>query len=220
MLPRRLSAALRALGALAPYLGLGGRGSQSVEDPASLVAFVESRASHVAQSSLFGYLKTRAGTRFPALFEHPAMLESINVAKWQTFAASVSDLAVFSGGLLLRRGLSSEEVRTLMTDVVTQVFVNSGEPEEAGDSFPATCGAVRERIAGCRWDEVGDDETAFVESPRALVHWAPVVDELKQFDEEIVRNSIRFRWIDVRRELRARLADPFPRPRLHPRPHP
>ena len=32
-----------------------------------------------------------------------------------------------------------------------------------------------------------------------------MVDELKQLDAEIVRNSVRFRWIEVRRDLREML---------------
>ena len=49
-------------------------------------------------------------------------------------------------------------------------------------------------------DGVSDD-AAFTESPAGLVRWAPVMDELKELDEEIVRNSIRFRWQEVRREF-------------------
>jgi hypothetical protein len=38
------------------------------------------------------------------------------------------------------------------------------------------------------------------------VRCAPVLDELKQLDEEIVRNSVRFRWQQVRRDF-ARFLD-------------
>jgi hypothetical protein len=34
------------------------------------------------------------------------------------------------------------------------------------------------------------------------VYWAPVVEELKALDEEIVRNSVRFRWQEIRQQLR------------------
>ena len=33
----------------------------------------------------------------------------------------------------------------------------------------------------------------------ALFNWSPIGDELRQRDETIVKNSIRFRWIEVRR---------------------
>ena len=42
----------------------------------------------------------------------------------------------------------------------------------------------------------------FSASPEALFYWSPIADELKDLDEKIVRNSIRYRWIEVRRSLR------------------
>ena len=38
--------------------------------------------------------------------------------------------------------------------------------------------------------------------PAALVEWAPIVEDIKQLDQHIVRNSVRFRWQEVRRDLR------------------
>jgi hypothetical protein len=64
---------------------------------------------------------------------------------------------------------------------------------------------LRARIAQADWVAVPDDATPFNESPRTLVECAPIVEELKQLDEEIVRNSVRFRWQEVRRELRRAL---------------
>jgi 2'-5' RNA ligase len=60
---------------------------------------------------------------------------------------------------------------------------------------------VRDRVARTDWLAVGKDEAAFTESPAGLVRWAPVMDELKELDEEIVRNSVRFRWQEVRRDF-------------------
>ena len=72
-----------------------------------------------------------------------------------------------------------------------------------GDSLAGN--GVRARLALCDWGGQADDASAFVESPTALVYWAPVVEDLKELDEEIVRNSIRYRWIEVRRELHRNL---------------
>jgi hypothetical protein len=58
------------------------------------------------------------------------------------------------------------------------------------------------RLEGTDWSAVTDDEGPFCESPGALVEWAPIVDELKQYDAEIVKNSVRFRWQEIRRDLR------------------
>jgi len=61
---------------------------------------------------------------------------------------------------------------------------------------------VRARERQCDWPSVRDDDTPFSESPDALVRWAPVVEEYKALDGKFVRNSVRFRWQDIRRDLR------------------
>ncbi|MDH3335917.1 MAG: hypothetical protein OEL50_04660, partial [Rhodospirillaceae bacterium] len=50
-------------------------------------------------------------------------------------------------------------------------------------------------------DECAVGESAFYPSLAALVEWAPIADELKALDEEIVRNSMRFKWKKVRDDL-------------------
>ena len=43
------------------------------------------------------------------------------------------------------------------------------------------------------------------ESPAALVRWAPIADKLKKFDSEIVENSVKFAWRDIREQFNKRL---------------
>ena len=62
----------------------------------SLVEFIQSRAAYVAQTALYGYLKTRMGTRFRVIFEDDEFAPSINNAKWSTYGACLSDLTVFA----------------------------------------------------------------------------------------------------------------------------
>lgn len=205
--PRHTRFPALSWGLLKRYLGLGRRaGAGALDTPGALGEFLGSRASHVAQTALYGYLKTRAGTRFPELFEDPAMLASINIAKWHLWLACLSDAAVYSGVLLrLRTGQPVEAVRAVLGPVVARTLDECGAGQEAGDDFAAAAGRVRGRVAYCDLDALRDDDSAFTESPRALLYWAPVADELKRRDAEIVRNSVRFRWREVRCDLRRRL---------------
>ena len=183
------------------------RRQRMITDPEGLGHFLRTRASHVTQTSLYGYLRARAGTRYPELFSDDVFLVSVNIAKWQVWLACLSDLAVYAGGLLCSRAQARpSEVRQLMQAVVDMLLEATGVPEEAGGEFAAQRDRLRARIALCEWGALPDDETAFAESPAALVYWAPVVEDYKQLDEEIVRNSVRFRWQEVRQELR-RLLD-------------
>lgn len=189
---------------LRDYVGAGGRRrNEPVIDRASLRRFLEGRSSHVAQTSLYGYMRTRAGQRYPELFEDDVFVVAINIAKWHVWLACLADLAVYAGGMLVRQRPADEaRIAHLMREAVNDILRDTGVPADAGEEFSAHAERVRERIAQCNWTAVTDGEGAFSESPAALVKWAPIVDTLKQMDEEIVMNSVRFRWQETRRDLR------------------
>lgn len=185
------------------YLGIGRRWRQEpIVDAAGLRSFLETRASFVAQTSLYGYVRTRAGMRYPELFDDDGFVVSLNIAKWQIWLACLSDIAVHAGGRVAGgQAAAAPEIGRLMQRVVADILAGTGIPSDAGPDFAASARLVLERIAACDWAAVGDAEAAFTESPPALVRWAPIVDELKQLDEPIVLNSVRFRWQEVRRDL-------------------
>lgn len=186
------------------YLGLGhSRQQHPVTDHASLKYFLNTRSSFISQTSLYGYLRTRAGMRYPELFDDDPFVRSINIAKWQIWLACLSDLSVYAGGLLMHQPRATPEiVGALIGQLVDEILLEAGAPEEAGAEFSSNADRVRARIAGCNWRDVTDDEGPFTQSPIALLRWAPIVEDLKQLDEEIVINSVRFRWQKVRQDLR------------------
>ncbi len=179
------------------------RRSEPVVDRAGFRRFLHTRSNYVAQHSLYGYLRTRLGIRFPELFNDDAFVRSINIAKWHVWLACLSDLAVYAGGLALHRAQApAADVARLVSEAVEGILGEVGVPDEAGEQFAEHAARVRSRIALCDWKSIPDDDSAFTESPTALVRWAPVTEELKVLDEEIVKNSIRFRWQEIRRALR------------------
>jgi hypothetical protein len=181
----------------------GSERSEPIVDRAGLRRFLHTRSNYVAQYSLYGYLRTRAGIRFPELFNDDPFVVSINIAKWHIWLACLSDLAVYAGGLAqMQTHAPAADTARLVVDAVDAILAEVGTPQEAGAQFDAHALRVRARIARCDWAAVRDDESTFSESPAALVQWAPVTEELKLLDEEIVMNSVRFRWQEIRRALR------------------
>ena len=177
-----------------------------VNDRASLRQFLETRASYVAQTSLYGYLRTRAGMTYPQLFDNDEFVRSVNIAKWHVWLACLSDVSVYTGGLLAgHTPAKPAEVGALMEAVVAEILRDTGMPPDADAAFAAHAERVGARLAGCNWERVTDDEAAFSQSPTALIQWAPIVENLKELDEEIVRNSVRFRWQEIRQYLRRNL---------------
>lgn len=194
---------------LRSYLGLGREAKAGrIDTSEGLARFLDERASYVAQTSLYGYLRTRAGMRYPELFDDDPFVASINIAKWHAWLDCLSDIAVYAGGRLAQHSPREvSRIARMMVEVVDGILERTGTPAEAGAEFPTHARHVRDRVARVHWLGVGKDDAAFTESPAGLVRWAPVMDELKELDEEIVRNSVRFRWQEVRSDF-LRLVDP------------
>jgi 2'-5' RNA ligase len=195
--PAELWATLRS------YFGLGREAAQEpIDTPEALSRFLDKRASFVAQTSLYGYLRTRAGMRYPELFDDDPFVASINIAKWHVWLDCLSDLAVYAGSRIAQQApREMPRVAQMMVELVDGVLARAGTPAEAGAAFAAHVQRVRDRVARTDWLAVGKNEAAFSESPVGLVRWAPVMDELKELDEEIVRNSVRFRWQEIRSDF-------------------
>lgn len=168
-------------------------------------SFVETRAKFIAQTTLYGYLKTRAGTRFPTLFEDNLFSRSLDIAKWHIYLDCVADLLVYSAGLLVARSDLHCDVAALAGFVIDDILSRDADTLRGLEGYDATAERITARIRHTPWTDVEDGEAPFSNSQNALVEWAPVAPQLKEFDTEIVINSMRFKWKNVRDQLRERL---------------
>ncbi len=172
----------------------------------SLIEFIHTRASYIAQTSLHGYLKARMGTSFRVWFEDEAFSASIRIASVKVFLSCLSDLTVYS--------VATASRQTVVGDAVLQALAGhafrkaamaglAGQPER--EHLDATIDAFDRRARVENWREAAEGRAAFSGSETDLVRFAPVIDEYRELDQEIVANSIRFRWRDVREQIRRRM---------------
>ena len=90
----------------------------------SVVDFTAKQSAFVSQTTLFGYIKTRAGTSWPKLFEDDTYLVSLRTARSHFFAACVSDLSLFFAARMFRDGqLSAEQAEELAVRIAQQVLI-------------------------------------------------------------------------------------------------
>jgi hypothetical protein len=166
--------------------------------------FVQTRAAYVAQTSLFGYLKERMGISYPRYFADDVFAVSIRQAQMRIYRACAADLAIFTTAVICAGSqLDNDRAAGLATRCFEYAMKNSGaEPLE--DPAPAI-EAFHKRAAKTLWPQAAILENAFTESPIELIEAAPVIDEYKKLDSEIVMNSIRFRWRDIREQFRKRV---------------
>ncbi len=197
-----LNAVRTVLGHVRSYLPAARR-DEPIVAVGDLVEFVNSRSAFIAQTSLYGYLKTRMGTRYPEMFQDDAFVVSINRAKWDVCAACLSDLTVFAAGhCVLSGALAREEAGSFAAAIFDHAIESAFCDSDARPAKNVAVPAFAARLAETDWQTVGDGANAFTRSPGQLVRSAPVTDAFKADDREIIVNSIRFRWREVREHLR------------------
>lgn len=173
---------------------------------AQLLDFVHTRSSYVAQTSLYGYLRTRMGTSYREYFQDEEFAAAIRQAAANLFVSCLSDLSVFCLATAGQdRAMTRKEMQAAAVYVFETALAAGLEDVETLVDQEQAKKDFQQRVKKADWDVEKEGEKAFSLSPEDLVRFAPVVDEFKELDKEIVTNSIRFRWRDVRRQARKRL---------------
>ena len=164
--------------------------------------FIQSKSAWVTQVTLYGYLKTRMGTRYVLHFENDEFMKSVNLAKWNIYAISLQDLTFFSFSYLKTnlnyQGLeNAKEVFSKILDSESANKMPLDIIEEAKNNFD-------ERLQKINWDTYYND-LPFNPSALSLYKWAPIADELKKLDRKIVLNSVILKWDIIKKEFSERV---------------
>ena len=152
-----------------------------------LETFIQTKSAWVSQVTLYGYLKTRMGTRYVLHFENDTFMESVNLAKWNIYAVALQDLTFFTFSYLKAnfnyQGTDrAKEIFLKILDDETTNKMPSDIIEKAKKNFD-------ERLQNINWDNYYND-LPFNASALSLYKWAPIAEDLKNLDRKIVLNSV------------------------------
>ena len=171
---------------------------KSINSKEDLENFVQERSAHVAQTTLYGYLKTRIGTRYALMVEDEKFAESINIAKWNIYVAAISDLTFYVFSYLIdKKNLKENDSEKIFLNILDKEFKNGLDKkiyENAKNEFIV-------KAKNINWHNY-HLSNPFKESGLALYKWSPIADELKVLDKEIVLNSIKLKWNLVENEFK------------------
>jgi len=163
---------------------------KSIKSKSDLQKFIQQRSAHVTQTTLYGYLKTRIGVKYTAMVDDEVFSKSINIAKWNIYMIAIADCAFFTFSYLIsEKNLKENDCKEIYLDIIEK-------EKENGLSDEVHLKAKQEFLN--RYEKIDfhkyylDDP--FKESCMALYNWAPIADELKILDKEIVLNSMRLKW--------------------------
>jgi len=164
--------------------------------------FIQSKSAWVTQVTLYGYLKTRMGTRYVLHFENDKFMASVNLAKWNMYAVALQDLTFFTFSYL-NNNFNYQDVdkaKEIFLKILDDETTNKMPPdiiEEAKNNF-------NERLQNINWKTYYND-LPFNPSALSLYKWAPIAEELKKLDRKIVLNSVILKWDIVKKEFKERV---------------
>jgi len=164
--------------------------------------FIQTKSAWVTQVTLYGYLKTRMGTRYVLHFENDEFMGSVNLAKWNIYSVALQDLTFFTFSKLkvdfnYQEMKNAEEIFFKILDDETSNKMPLDIIEEAKKDFV-------ERMKNINWDTYHND-LPFNPSALSLYKWAPIAEELKNLDRKIVLNSVILKWNVVKKEFDERI---------------
>jgi hypothetical protein len=167
-----------------------------------LEKFIQSKSAWVSQVTLYGYLKTRMGTKYVLHFDNDVFMSSVNLAKWNIYAEAIQDLTFFTFSYLrVNFNYSNlEKAKEIFFKILDDEISNKMPPdiiEKAKKSFD-------ERLEKINWENYFKD-VPFNRSAMALYKWAPIAEELKILDKKIVLNSVILKWDVVKKEFGERI---------------
>ena len=167
--------------------------------------FIQEQSAQVSQMTLYGYLKTRMGAKHVLMFEDKDFLNSINIAKWHVYAASLVDCTFFCFSYLYKERSFSK------TEEANRIFFEILNIEKANgmnsDAYEIATKEFNSRYEQINWVNHCNSKP-FEYSSNALYHWSPIADELKKLDKKIVLNSMFLKWNNVQDDFK-RLTSKF-----------
>jgi|TARA_B100001093_G_scaffold492277_1_gene533243 hypothetical protein len=167
-----------------------------------LESFIQSKSAWVTQVTLYGYLKTRMGTRYVLHFENDKFMSSVNLAKWNIYSVAIQDLTFFTFSYL-KVNFNFEQI-----EKAKEIFLKILD-DETSNQMPLTIieeakKTFDQRLNEINWETYFNDYP-FNPSALSLYKWAPIADELKTLDKKIVLNSVILKWDIVKKEFNERI---------------
>jgi hypothetical protein len=163
---------------------------RNISSKKDLKNFIQERSAHVTQTTLYGYIKTRIGSRYAMMFEDEVFLKSINLAKWNIYMAALSDCTFYVFSYLIdKKNLKQNDALEIFIEIIENEKSNGLEVK----LFENTKLEFNQRLKEVDW-EIYHQDNPFKNSGLSLLKWSPIAENLKVFDKEIVLNSIKLKW--------------------------
>ena len=176
--------------------------TKKIENYSDLKEFIQKKSAWVSQVTLYGYLKTRMGTRYVLHFENDEFMKSVDLAKWNIYAVALQDLTFFTFSYL--KAVKQYEDINKAKEIFLKILDDESLNNMPSNIIEDTKNNFNERFEKVNWETYYND-LPFNPSALSLYKWAPISEELKTLDRKIVLNSVILKWNVIKKEFKERL---------------
>ena len=170
-------------------------GEKKIKNFDDLKNFINNKSAFVSQFTLYGYLRTRmGGINFYKSLNDLPFNTSVNIARWNIYLVSVQDLLLFTFSYIYNK-----QDRSIISNasLFFKKILEEQQPYGLEDELKnKSMNEFEERIKKVNWHMCYKIKP-FDKSCEALFTWAPIADQLKDLDKEIVINSMDVQWQNV-----------------------
>lgn len=164
-----------------------------------LTQYVKTESAKVVQQTLYEYVRNRMGIIYVKMHDDQKFIESLNIATWNIYTVALQDLTLYSHSVIenrYRKEFSNLELENFYKEILDSEIENGLKQELLDEKIKE----FHLRLQSIDLISFFQNKP-FKESSLALYYWAPIADELKKDDRNIVLNSIHLKWKNIEKEF-------------------
>lgn len=159
-------------------------------------------AAFLAQSSVYTYSRARTGFMAPKLFDETPFLRSLEICVWHAYVACLSDVFAIVEGRLrpffpAPNDQLADRLMVLFSEALKAQDFQPPEDRDEGTDVQA----FRDRLAKLQLADPLPIVTLVEHSAQIIFDYLPFHEQLLRPDEEMVFNSVRFRFLRFAEDL-------------------
>ena len=167
--------------------------------------FLRTRSAFVSQKCTYEYCRARAGLMWDKLMLEQAFLDAVEVSRWEALVAVYGDLALIVEGWL-RPALPDRRVQAALAEILTA----EGAKFLAGFPLPThrrehgwgqDMADLRARLSEAQLAPPRQPQDIARTSGDRIYETLPIHTNFKNFDRELVVNSVRFQFVRVNEDM-------------------
>jgi glutamate synthase domain-containing protein 1 len=173
--------------------------SKKITNNKELTQYVRNESAKVTQQTLYEYVRNRMGTLYVKMHDDQKFIDSLNIATWNIYTIALQDLTLYSHSVIeniYKKEFSNLELENFYKTIL-DLEINKGLGKNLQEEKIKEFYLRLQRIDLKSFYQ----NKPFKESSLALYYWAPIADELKKQDRNIVLNSIHLKWKNIEKEF-------------------